>query len=350
MIPRLPHDVHVEIINWVFRGSQYAHVDSRTLCACSLVCKFWTGPSQRLLFWHTHLTGSEKRIELLVAAMRGNALLGTYIRSISVIYSPGSIMNDFFLAFLTLTPSVSSLFVIFAGIMPTDGNPSTVEDLLEGLHRLKLRITSFIMLGGAGLVPHFTSLWPDLQSLQLEHPVEKVARFSTPAGLKIRCNGQPLWILDGSVDVSALRELEVAHVNWNETASRFTHTTAFGGLTALIVDRELPPQAVLDRCLQLRTLVFASNPIVAVALPATLRHVGYHASTESSETGVLTVDVRHLLRALRSLPALCLVTTTRALCPATEAQIMLECEDMHVEFATYLTADRFRGAMAIDWI
>ncbi|KAI0045581.1 hypothetical protein FA95DRAFT_1607620 [Auriscalpium vulgare] len=116
----------------------------------------------------------------------------------------------------------------------------------------------------------------------------------------------------------------------------------------MILDGALPPQAVLDRCTRLWTLVFAGCPTGAVKLPATSRRVGYHVVL--SEMAAPSADVQFLVRALRLLRELSMVTTTRALSPPAVDELRLGCEEMHVEFALYCTTDAFRSVKDLDWI
>ncbi|KAI0045577.1 hypothetical protein FA95DRAFT_1596767 [Auriscalpium vulgare] len=381
----LPHDVHVEIINWVFRNSQHTEMDYPTLRACSTVCKSWIVPSQRLLFRRIQMFSSRhnritKSNQLLIATLQEKAHLRTYMRRISFWYHPLLTGDDDFLALLALSPNVTDLFIILPNANPIATNLFVPGDMVERLRALDLRATSLTMCGMPSAISHFLSIWSDLQSLQLDLVGESFLRSSgppvfpsTPRSIKIHCYGweSPLSMLEGSIDLSAVRELEAIGANWHDSTSRLTRTPVFGNLTALIMDGALPPKVVLDRCAQLKTLVFAICPTATVALPATLRHVGYHAvPARGSEMTARApgVDVQHLLRALRPLPALYMVTTTRALYPPAVDQLMLGCKEMRVDFAVYGNANAFQvapsmysrtivltylsvqGVMAMDWI
>ncbi|KAI0043696.1 hypothetical protein FA95DRAFT_1609143, partial [Auriscalpium vulgare] len=45
-----PLEIHIAVIEWVYRSSQHAAIDYPTLRACALVCRAWTFFAQRLLF------------------------------------------------------------------------------------------------------------------------------------------------------------------------------------------------------------------------------------------------------------------------------------------------------------
>ncbi|KAI0043281.1 hypothetical protein FA95DRAFT_1682001, partial [Auriscalpium vulgare] len=135
----LPRDVHVEIIDWVYRNSQHIKVDYRTISACSLVCKTWTTPAQRLLFrciWPRDMTAVLRTLDQLLPVLQQNHILGTYVRNTSVFLgSPNTIRTENFLALLTLCPNVTSLYITAISHLSTSSNLDRYR-----LRALQLRI------------------------------------------------------------------------------------------------------------------------------------------------------------------------------------------------------------------
>ncbi|KAI0045556.1 hypothetical protein FA95DRAFT_116500 [Auriscalpium vulgare] len=349
--PPLQYDVHVEIIEWVYRASQHANVDYQTLSACSLVCKAWAPPSQRLLFRRTWIMepGSTKRISQLFLSIRRNPLLGTYVRTLAI-----AVANIFLfpihyaddgkvLTLFSLCPNITGLAIYPNHIF-------NMSNLVQNLSRLDLRIKVLRIIGRFDSVGPLIDLWPDLTCLDIIPDSHSTLSPPTPSkftrAVAIRWNGRPTWVFPRIPD--ALREVEVCDAWVNPSGlDRFMDTSALENITSLVLDGAVPSKSVLDRCPKLETLVFAVCPAVSTSLPVTLRHVGYHACTA---TRLITVDVQHLVEALRALPILELVTATRALSKRTLAKLKRGCTLPGVEFATYGDARMFKRVVDADSI
>ncbi|KAI0040252.1 hypothetical protein FA95DRAFT_1611947 [Auriscalpium vulgare] len=270
----LPHDVHVEIIKWVYRNSQHVDIDYRTLSACSLVCKIWTTPAQRLLF-----------------------------RCIS----------------------------------PRDAvaNLRKIDQLLPVLQRKNL-------LGTLRCLEMYESFY-------FESDIPPPVPLKLPQGVNVNWNYPTLAgrLLEGT-DTSALRELEMSTIEWDypPCVDALTSTSMLKNLSSLVLlDGALPPWAILDRCARLETLVFAVRPAIAVVLPRTLTHVGYHAITKDDR-----LPLRFLVEALKALPSLGLVTATRELSPADVADLTRGCKEIGADFVVLSDYRMFRRMQNVDWI
>ncbi|KAI0045572.1 hypothetical protein FA95DRAFT_1607609 [Auriscalpium vulgare] len=346
----LPYDVYVEIIDWVYRASQHATLDRCTLRTCALVCKAWTFPAQRLLFrrtWAAHPQepfGPVQRAQLL-RAVRANPLLGTHVRNIVVpaTYAAATLDADG-LALLALCPNVRALHITVLG--------DTAANVAACLRALPLRPAFLRVRGTLASVALIVQLWPGLHGLDVrayafEAPGHHFP-IRTPRSVAVDWDhaANAHWIL-AKADVSALRELEVSRAVWDDKycMDTFLRTPAIVHITSLVLDGALPPQAVLDRCSALETIVFAEPPEETVVLPRTLRHVGFHTETRG-EGGQLT----YLAAALRALKSLRLVTTSRALSGSALENLTHLCGEMNVEVGFYSGACLFPRIKNQDWI
>ncbi|KAI0045547.1 hypothetical protein FA95DRAFT_1607585 [Auriscalpium vulgare] len=348
----LPYDVYVEIIDWVYRASQHAAVDYKTLSACSLVCKAWAQPSQRLLFRRTW--AMESRLELaweqrhqLLLAIRGNPILGTYVRTLAIHFDarlfPSRYIDNNILTLVSVFPNIT-------GIAMYSGRTRSMSDIVEHLRGLDLRIKVLRIIGhfDADAVGPLIDLWPNLTCLDIVpsiHTPPAPSKYTRAVAIRWSL---PMWFPRTS---DALREIELSSAWLNPSGvDHFLSTPALENITSLILDGAIPRKSVLDRCPKLETLVFAVCPASSTSLPVTLRHVGYHTRTADSERRI-TVDVQHLVAALRALPALQLVTATRALSKRTLAKLKRGCHMLPgVEFATYGDACMFKRILDADGI
>ncbi|KAI0047105.1 hypothetical protein FA95DRAFT_1665557 [Auriscalpium vulgare] len=353
----LPYDVHFEVIDWVYRNSQHGNIDRRTLRACSLVCKGWTTPAQRLLFRRIGAGLSLAKRGLLLTAVRQNPLLGTHARFFDILLFIGAESvwapeTDGSLALLALLPNLNGLY-LHASI-----DPSSIVSIVERMRGMNLRLQHLKIGNTPELISPLLRLWPDLQSVDIfnypsgppsdlpEPPIPlKVPRS---AAIHWGCPLTARWLLEAA-DTSALRELEVSYVRWDDPLclGAFNKTRALENLTSLFIGGALPPQAVLNRLVRLETLVFAKRPgEAAVVLPRTLRHVGYHVTVADD----WLVPLRCLVDALKALPSLGLVTATRELSPTDLAELTRGCQEICVEFVVLSDARMFRRMQNVDWI
>ncbi|KAI0040249.1 hypothetical protein FA95DRAFT_1611944 [Auriscalpium vulgare] len=312
----LPHDIHVEILDWVYCNSQHVDIDYRTLSACSLVCKIWTTPAQRLLF---------RFISPLDAVHKLLPVTG-----IDINFAATTTTDNFF-ALLALCPNVTSLSI-------TLNSKTFAPSVLDRLRALELQIEYLQTNIWFDIVASYVHLWPSLRCLEMyESGFYHAFDRPPPVPLKLPQGVNVDWrfpvlarcLLEGT-DTSALRELEMYAVEWEDSTclAALTSTSVLENLTSLVLlDGALPPYAILDRCARLETLVFAERPAMAVVLPRTLRHVCYRALTKDDR-----LPLRFLLDALKALPSLGMVTATRALSTEDVADLTRGCKEIGVDF------------------
>ncbi|KAI0045575.1 hypothetical protein FA95DRAFT_116839 [Auriscalpium vulgare] len=350
-------EVNAEVIGWVYRDSQHAMLDRRTLSSCALVCKAWTQPAQRLLFrriFDEYTSLSPKRRELLLQAVRANPRLGSYIYRVNIVLDtkPKPAAADDFLTLLEGCPNVSALDITFTSTAYDE------DSLVERLRALGLRLTYLGVHGGRpSTAKALIDLWPDLQCCNVLEQYQTAA--STPASralLKlpratVDCYSAGAWSLTGA-DVSAVRELEVSGAYWMSPHCARTLQSMYplAHLTSLVLDGPLPPQSVLGRCIRLQSLVFASFPIYTekILFPRSLTHVGCHSLAEITWHDA---DVRYIVQLLQGLPALRLVTATRALSKTALKKLAGVCKHIgRVDFGIYNGQRRYRRVTDVDWI
>ncbi|KAI0049160.1 hypothetical protein FA95DRAFT_951920 [Auriscalpium vulgare] len=351
----LPFDVQVAIIDWVYRASQHTAIDRKTLLACSLVCKAWAPHAQRLLFRRlAHFDSSipwERRSQCW-RTISENPVLGTYVRSVKFFSHPddtAAAIN----ALLPFCPNISRLRVFVF-----QAEDREIPILLDNLSTLRLHPTHLELSGIDACFAPFLDRFPDLQCLDVTFGLyrQQATLRKTPRAVRIPW-GSLAWpcVFSSTTDVSALRELTVLRVKWDDPSclDDFTSTRAhvLENLSTLVLDGELPPQAVLDRCPRLETLIFEACPAVSPTLPATLRHVGYHAYERPGMPPLVVnaTNIQHLVHALYAVPDLRLVTATR--CLSNETLDMLEsgCRRPGVDFATYGDAHVFEVSHRRLW-
>ncbi|KAI0045571.1 hypothetical protein FA95DRAFT_1607608 [Auriscalpium vulgare] len=279
--PIIPYDIQIQIIGWVYRYFQHGLVDFRTLRACSLVCKAWTGPSQRFLFRKTP-TMFNPPFDRLLSVMRANPLLKTYVRKVSLsIYSDPELFTakiPDFLSLLAVCPHVTVLHIF----IDDDCDLSLLHGVVDGLRALNLRLPCLHVQGVLEAMAPFIRLWPDLQSLQFLYPDD--AKFDPavpPVPLKsLRRLRMPFHddkmpyadcMLRGA-DFSGLRELHLLYSHAGRPHCLHALASLLASITILKVTGAPPPQHVLDRCAQLQTLIFSEWLDEALTLPRTLQH------------------------------------------------------------------------------
>ncbi|KAI0045560.1 hypothetical protein FA95DRAFT_116546 [Auriscalpium vulgare] len=279
MMISLPYNVHVDIIDWVYRASQHATIDRPTLLACALVCKAWTVPAQRLLFrrtWASHPQEgfSRARRAQFIDAVRRNPVLGKYVHSIANPPYGGFLLHDDLFDLIAHCPNVRALH------MPD----------FQNMERLRVPDLSPVFLSLSGLgdsIAPVSDLWPSLQGLEIDIYFRITnLPIKSPRCLKVDWHNpvSVRWMLEVAV-VSEVRELEMAAISWG-SESRLCSLAQFPALvqiTSLALKGELPPQVILDRCFALEKLVFTRRPWETVVLPRTLQHVGYHAKTDDED-------------------------------------------------------------------
>ncbi|KAI0038788.1 hypothetical protein FA95DRAFT_1577992 [Auriscalpium vulgare] len=338
-IHRLPPEIHMKIIDWVNHSTkQNGNRDLSTLRACSLVSRFWTQHSQKLLFSQTCPINARERARLLVS-LRTNTQLATYMRQIETSLEGDSDGTDL-IELLETCPNITALGLWFG---PFGSAP---DGLVERLRGLKLRITYLHIRGTRADVTPFIDLWPALHRLDYEGPgthrnaLDHFVAFPTTAlrSLKVTIRDETTaWILRDA-NLSALHELEVLFLGETTKSALPELGDALASITSLrlAVDDMLPTQDVLDRCTRLERLEIVTDPQERLTLPRTLRHVAYHWTMLRQISPQSCLPYPFLAESLRGLPALRLVTASKiAHHLGVVSDLVRVCEEMHVEFAVF---------------
>ncbi|KAI0045449.1 hypothetical protein FA95DRAFT_1680452 [Auriscalpium vulgare] len=90
MQEKVPLDVQVIVIEWVYRSSQHRAIDYPTLCACALVCRSWTPIAQRLFLRRVPVPDPyievqrfpQIIIDFILRTLRAAPSLAAHIRSV----------------------------------------------------------------------------------------------------------------------------------------------------------------------------------------------------------------------------------------------------------------------------
>ncbi|KAI0045558.1 hypothetical protein FA95DRAFT_1573720 [Auriscalpium vulgare] len=325
----LPYDVHVESIDSVYRDSQ-----NRTAARSA------HAPSSANHGQPSHRSSSSADRGISPPRSFSNGHLFRYFSAVLRVFLATTtvecamITNDY-LDILAACPNVTALFLRLTSHATAKG------DLLPWLRRLNLKLTYLsVRGGGAGIVTAIAGIWPSLEGLDVYGWKTNPSEFrwfntlrKTPRTMVDQYNSfTKMWGFTGA-DVSGLRELDLRGTN----GCSLNQTSVLEQLASLRFDGELPGQLVLDICTRLETLVFVGCPTgKEVAQPQTPSpHVAYLADGDLPCAG----DMAHLLAALCALPALRLVTTTRAMPLEAREELARACG---VELAVYETSSMFR--------
>ncbi|KAI0041142.1 hypothetical protein FA95DRAFT_768736 [Auriscalpium vulgare] len=343
----LPLDVHILIIEWIFRLSQHIIIDHTTLRACALVCRAWTPTAQRLLFRRircTSLDDSQCNIQLLVSTLSIRPHLAAHVRYIYVTWptDPPEYV-DVCLRLLELCRHVEGVSFLKWGAY----NFTTLSTGLDArLHAIQLRP---VLLDVDGILDYTISSsiarmcpGPRVLVLTANYDYPLPPTLEALEILADRAHG----CLSRSHPLPALRYLCLISPSWPGTLDRHLNSTGIlPHLQSLQIQGIFPPPEVLNQLAQLRTLVVSELPGQHVDLPPSLRYFGYHAWGASP-------DARSELAAgmLHALPGLQLVTVTRGVEQHVRIALERMCHDRAVDFGIYETPFHFQEPRHIDWI
>ncbi|KAI0049109.1 hypothetical protein FA95DRAFT_1604641 [Auriscalpium vulgare] len=353
-----PLDIQLAVIEWVYRSSQHSRIDYATLRACALVCRGWTRPAQRLLFRRVpckdinvpqlrHLT--RQVMTLLVHTLRTRPDLAAYVRSIQVsLWSPLDNPADVDeLALLELCTRVDGIF--FKHQVGNDDYPA----LEERLRAIPLRPTFLEVFGAPSAISRIVNLWPSVRAIdciEMRGGATPTPPPSAPASVQSLCVSVDNlgWIPAPENGVLALRGLELTHPRWPDTAwaQPLIATGILPHLRTLTLwDTSFPPPEVLAALSRLESLALSHPPMQDVALPRSLRHVGYHGWKAVSE-----IEVAFMVAAFRALPDLQLVTLTRRAGVALRESLAVMCNEYGAELVLYEGRECYRLPRHVDWI
>ncbi|KAI0041759.1 hypothetical protein FA95DRAFT_1565033, partial [Auriscalpium vulgare] len=338
---RLPLEVQILIIECVYRLSQAEAVDYAALRACALVCRAWTPIAQRLLFRRVPSanlkTDNLDALPLLLRTLRTSPHLSAAVRSARLAMCHANITAD--VELLNLCPHIQNVWV---------------EDLLEDysmfpaletrLCTIPLRSVALRAWGEPSFVGLFLSAWPSIRALELDgqsilDPRDTLPPISASGALQVLTLNEDdvPWALAQENNFTALRDLQLLDPAWYEDGwmEQLHRSDILRGIHTLRVEGVFPPQDVLERIGQLKSLVFELLPKEDFVLPQSLRHVGYHPWDAE------VVVASHAVAALCALADLKLVTATRFARPKHLVALEEVCRDRGVEFETYRTPHHF---------
>ncbi|KAI0043086.1 hypothetical protein FA95DRAFT_1598114, partial [Auriscalpium vulgare] len=279
-----PLDIHIVVIEWVYRSSQHAAIDYPTLRACALVCRAWTPIAQRLLFRRVPVPKT-KIVKLysnimarFVRTLRTAPHLAAHVRSFILelegIETKPEVLDDAMEA-LALCTNVDGIT-----IGPFDADAG----FMAHLETLPVRPSFLSLSGRYSVVDHVIQIviqiWPSLRILD----IGAVSYVALDTHLRMPRELQALstsaWTSWSASNTAAplLGDLELRC----HDGSAFTKLASFGmaaQLRSLCLvgsggELKAPPPAVLEQLAALESLVLDILPSTAYVLPINLRHLG----------------------------------------------------------------------------
>ncbi|KAI0041452.1 hypothetical protein FA95DRAFT_1565365, partial [Auriscalpium vulgare] len=343
MANELPLDVHILIIEWVFRSSQHTTIDYTTLHACALVCRAWTPAAQRLLFRRIRCFDLRDRhcnMRLLVRTLSISPHIAALVRYIQIAWPDHRPdYGDVCLRLLELCPHVGGIS-FFSWHRP---NKPLSAELAARLRAIQLRpvLLRMILVDNSN-IRTIVGMCQGVRVLAFssgyDHPLPPTVEV-----LEIY-EDSAYGCLSRSHPLPALRYLRLITLSWPSTLSRHLISTGIlPQLQSLPIKGTFPPAEVLDHLTQLKTLVVRKLPKQSINLPPTLQYFGYHTWGVSSDTRAELAVIP-----LRALPGLQLVTVTRFVERDVRTALEAMCRDIGVEFGTYESPHDFQRPQHID--
>ena len=316
---------------------------SKTLMACSHVCKAWKARSQALLFRDVPISLCHLRLSVLARALSQSPELGRHIRSFGIEItnlttswgrnsrkesSARWVVSDF-IVILTHATNLARLTIDIDGEFSSADIAKLNSINLRHLHTLNWegRPTSSVLYS-------LLALWPSIRyllinELYLDPPPEN-QRPTSLCSLRLGCELSEsfmMWLVPTD-DEQPLRELHFEnHLPSQAVKGVLLHAST---LHILTLDN-FPPQSLLDALIVLKELTFCDLPSVPVRLPRSVQRVRYEfcerwaqystiglfdplpvrLRDEEVESSSKSVDkMGHLIAALMDLPKLTLVGAT----------------------------------------
>ncbi|KAN0137847.1 hypothetical protein V8E53_004331 [Lactarius tabidus] len=346
---------------------------SKTLKACSHVCKAWKTRTQALLFRDVPISLSHRRLSLLARALSQSPELGRHIRSFGIeITNPPAIWGRDpqkesserfrravanFIVVLTHAPNLARLTIDIDGELDSAEVSKLASINLRHLHTLNWEGRPF-----STVLYSLLALWSSIRNLRIDNiypePPEEGQR---PASLRSLCVGNELseavmtWLIPTG-DEQLLRELHFEnHLSSGAMKDVLPHAPT---LHVLTVDN-FPPQILLDALTVLNELVFYELPSAPVKFPRNVQCVRYHPKEPRwwhFQSNVQSLDLvgprpvwlrdeevesrivdetGHLITALMDLPKLTFVGATSRTTKDALATLEKFCREKNVEFDVY---------------
>ena len=343
---------------------------SKTLMACSHVCKAWKARSQALLFRDVPISLCHRRLSVLARALSQSPELGRHIRSFGIeitnhVVSWGRnscrepsagfrlVVSDF-IVILTHATNLARLTIDIDGEFGSADIAKLNSINLRHLHTLNWegRPTSSVLYS-------LLALWPSIRYLLINElyldPPPEHQRPTSLCSLRLGCELSEsfmMWLVPTD-DEQPLRELHFEnHLPSQAVKGVLLHAST---LHILTLDN-FPPQSLLDALTVLKELTFCDLPSAPVLLPRSVQRVRYEfcerwaqystiglfdplpirlrdEEVESSSQSVDKMD--HLIAALMDLPKLTLVGATLPTPKEVLARLEKFCLEKKVELDVY---------------
>ncbi|KAI0046956.1 hypothetical protein FA95DRAFT_1291786 [Auriscalpium vulgare] len=364
-MPVLPHDIHMSVIEAVYRSSQSHFIDYTTLRACALVCRAWAPIAQRLLFrrglQHWDYWYPEDRApQLFLDALAQNPSLGAHVRSLTFFVvsrarSPLPTVEGF-IAVLQRCPNLARL------TFRADREFAVKE--LERIRDLKLNVKvllSAVWTGRANM--QLLALWSGsirYTSVCVTH--EKPLEAGPPPPL---LQGEVPITLHG-IDIQknlGLRMIDVLFPSLDHRAPELRYLKA-DGLCAASLDQidviatnatffrtvvgvNHLPEGVFALMTGLEEVILLQTPRPTLKLPRSIRHLGLHPT---SGDHMMHCEVERIFDFMRNLPELQLVSLTRLVEQWTIDLFRDTCAEMGIDLIVYEDWQSFHRPEYVDWI
>ncbi|KAI0060367.1 hypothetical protein BV25DRAFT_1827847 [Artomyces pyxidatus] len=337
MASALPFDVHVLVLEWVYRQSQCQEVDYRRLAAST-----WTPVAQRLLFRRLRKVFRPETVRYFIDITTNNPALRTYVHSLSIYVRRGQkgiVQVADLLAMLSCFPQALQLLI--------DCSDKLTADELAQLMSLNLSIKTLRGVTTSCMFYQLAQAWAETLRYVLitDGLPETVLRdILTPETFSLHgiefyhlSHPSPVeWLIPSGR--GTLREVELHTYTSLELEALVARAPR---ITSLTCDPNLPSPHALAPLKELEELIIRGLPDESLKLPQSLRHVGFHAW---SYVGPTQIQLDHILAALTSLPHLSLVTATRGIYQWALKEMSDRCAKMGVDFVVHQNPDSFPTA------
>ncbi|KAI0037971.1 hypothetical protein FA95DRAFT_1339180 [Auriscalpium vulgare] len=203
---------------------------------------------------------------------------------------------------------------------------------LQRLRTMRIRPVFLSVSGRPTVVSALLHVWPSARALEVEAWYDaELATMRTQPSVEAL-----------SIHTDWINEAFLRHLVSSSVFPRLRSLCITGSFVATPA-----PRAVFEHLARIESLVLAWLPAEAMALPQTLRHLGYHFYGIGKEP---IAGARLLMDAARALPELTRVTAMRCSSPEVLKEFERACEDYGVELVVYEKPWCFPRPGNVDWI
>ncbi|KAI0061943.1 hypothetical protein BV25DRAFT_1916592 [Artomyces pyxidatus] len=314
-IPMLPFELYAEILEWLY-NVENAEVDYRTLSICSLVCTAWRPISQRRLFRRLPWLFSGEQASQFIEIFHDNPGLGAHVRGMSLFIVPALAQSNrtsiTFYQFVTLLSCCRQVQAL--RIMYDAPQGELTAQNLEQVRALGLQLVMLECEVMTRTVYQLCSQWPTIRYMLCgavrNHGVP--GDFPLPGerapfalrGLVLKRSVRTSimsWLFPTDADVE-LQEVDMFALR--ESDPLLVHAR---GIRALRL-KTPPTPAVVSSLTGLEEYIFRYAVRTPLALPPTVRHVGFHAPGVQTSAGEREKELDCMLDIISKTPLLRLVT------------------------------------------